>query len=481
LSRQEEKVPSAADLLWFPCLSWAACHAGLGSKFRSRLLATFTILYRLYPLECTKIVIFHKSRIGGSHTVGGAKKDRNDLINQVLLRPTVFKDEAPLSIEFVPARLPHRGDQLTFLAHLFRSLLEKPGTTGQRVLITGPVGTGKTVITQRFGLDIVRTAKERKIGLRYVHVNCRECKGSLFAVLRKVMNEFEEQFPKRGFSSEELLQAILRILDQKNLILILALDELEALIEVDSSALYTLTRVQEDRVTAPIRLSLICMLRELKYLEALDRSTVSTLQQNFIELKPYSSSELVAILKDRVSLAFKEGTVQDDTVEFAADVASANGDARYAIELLWRSGKYADSEESREVKPEHVRKAAAAVYPTLRDDHLASLSINEKLFLLALSRSLEENDQAYVNMGDLEKVYRVVCEEYNASARGHTQFWKYMRLLSATGLISSKLSGKGTKGRTTLIGLTSIPASAMKECIESALEVFANARRSRPA
>ncbi|MEM4251382.1 MAG: hypothetical protein QW828_06080 [Candidatus Bathyarchaeia archaeon] len=80
-------------------------------------------------------------------------------------------------------------------------------------MITGPVGTGKTVIAQRFGLDMVRAARERKIALRYIHVNCRECKGSLFAVLRKVMDRFEEKFPRRGFSSEELLQAIMRILD----------------------------------------------------------------------------------------------------------------------------------------------------------------------------------------------------------------------------------------------------------------------------
>jgi len=350
-------------------------------------------------------------------------------------------------------------------------------------LVTGPVGTGKTVIAQRFGLDIVKVAREKKIGLRYIHVNCRECKGSLFVVLRKVMNEFEEQFPRRGFSSEELLQAIMHILDAKNLTLILALDELEALIEADSSALYTLTRVQEDRVTAPIRLSLICILRNPKYLENLDRSTVSTLQQNFIELKPYLSSELVSILRDRVSLAFKEDSIQDDAIELVADVASSSGDSRYAIELLWRAGKYADSEESKEVKPEHVRKAAAAVYPTLRDEYFRSLSINEKLLLLALSRFLEENSLAYASMGEVESAYKVVCEEYGSSPKRHTQLWKYVRLLSATGLISTKVSSKGTKGRTTLIGLTSIPASTMKECIESALEAFASnaGRRYRQA
>lgn len=51
----------------------------------------------------------------------GATKARDNLIRQVLLRPTVFKDEAPLSLEYIPAKLPHREDKLTFLAHLFRS------------------------------------------------------------------------------------------------------------------------------------------------------------------------------------------------------------------------------------------------------------------------------------------------------------------------------------------------------------------------
>lgn len=392
------------------------------------------------------------------------------------MKPTVFKDEAPLSLEYVPTRLPHREDQIAFLAHLFRPLLEKPGSTSQRVLITGLVGTGKTVIAQRFGLGIVKAAKERKIAIRYVHVNCRACKGSLFAILRIVMGELGERFPKRGFSSKELLQEIIHVLDKKNLTLILTLDELEALFAADASAIYALTRIQEDRATAPARLSLICILRDPKYLEILDRSTISTLQQNFVKMEPYASRELSTILRDRVSLAFKEGAVQDDTIGLAADLASSSGDARYAIELLWRSGKYADSEESKEVTAEHVRKAAGAVNTTLRDEYLASLSIDEKLMMLALSRCLEESNLAYASMDELEKAYKLACEEYAYPAKKHTQFWKYLKLLSATGLISTKISAKD-KGRTTLIGLTSTPALAMKKYMESILESFTSARR----
>jgi len=394
-----------------------------------------------------------------------------ELVNEALSRPTVFKDEALLSIEYIPNKLPHREDELRFLVQLFRNILEKPGSMNQRALITGDVGTGKTVLAHRFGLDMVRIAKTRKINLHYIHVNCRECKGSSFMVLKKVISEFAPDFPQRGFSSEEFLDVLMDVLDDRNAYLILALDELESLIMTEgASPIYNFTRIQEDRINAPMRLSLICILRESKYLERLDRSTLGTLQRNLIELDGYLSSQIETILKDRIELALKEGAIYPDNVKFIAELASTSGDARYAIELLWRAGKYADAESSREITSEHIRKAAGSIHPAFREDNVTTLTLHEKMLLLAISRILDHSSTAYATMGEVEDVYKVVCEEYRKTPRAHTQLWKYMRDLSTTGMISTKISGKGVKGKTTLIGLTFTPASAMSKWLESILE-----------
>ena len=396
-----------------------------------------------------------------------------EIIKEAISRPTIFKNESPLSIEYIPTRLPHRESQLRFLAQLFRFILERPGSMNQRVLVTGSIGTGKTVMSQRFGLDVMKAAKSRKINLRYIHVNCRECRGSLFMILKRVITEFTPEFPQRGFSSEELIQILMDILDDKDAHVILALDELETLIRTEgSAALYNLTRIQENRLGAPMRLSLICILREPEYLKDLDASTLSTLQQNFIQLERYSSGQLEGILKDRIELAFKEGAVPQDTVKFICDLAAASGDARYAIELLWRAGKYVDAENVREMTAEHIRRAAGAVYPTLRGEYVQTLSLHEKFLLLAISRLLERTATAYISMGEAEKVYKIVCEEYRQLPRAHTQLWKYMGGLDASGIISTKKSGKGLRGKTTLIGLTLTPASAMTRWLESTLEVL---------
>lgn len=199
---------------------------------------------------------------------------------------SVFKDESKLDINYVPSRLPHRELQLNLLNQFFRFAIESPGKMTQRVLISGKIGTGKTVLSQHFGLNITKEARERGINLHYVHVNCRECKGSLFMILQRTILTFYPHFPRRGYSAEELLQMLVQVLDELNAYLILVIDELEALIRSEGSdPLYNLTRIQEDRIKAPQRLSLICVLREPEYLEMLDPSTRSTLQRNIFTIK----------------------------------------------------------------------------------------------------------------------------------------------------------------------------------------------------
>jgi len=402
--------------------------------------------------------------------VGALLQLSSDIVKETLARPTVFKDEAPLSLEYMPPKLPHREEQMRFLTQLFRFSLENPFSVSQRVLITGDVGTGKTVLTQRFGTDLIKAAKSRKINLQYVHVNCREAKGSLFMIMKRVLTQFEPEFPKRGFAPEELLHTLMDMLDDKNMHLILALDELEHLIRVEGQTpIYNLTRIQEERVGKPIRLSLICILRELEYLQQLDKSTLGTLQRNIVKLDKYSSPQLTSILKDRIDLAFKENTVADEAVQLAADIGGQSGDARYSIELLWRAGKYADSEGAKRISTDHVRKAAGSVYPMLRGEYIAALSPHEKYMILALARVLEESQEAYAAIGTVEREYKAVCEEYNDEPRKHTQIWKYARGLGAIGVIAASKSGEGVRGKTTLLGLQNIPASTMREQLEATL------------
>ncbi|MEM0487935.1 MAG: ORC1-type DNA replication protein [Candidatus Bathyarchaeia archaeon] len=384
---------------------------------------------------------------------------------------SVFKDETKLDISYVPARLIHRERELRLLEEFFNFIFKTPGKMTQRVIIAGAVGTGKTALAQRFGIDIMKKAEEHNLRFRYIHVNCREYRGSLFLILHHVVSAFHPNFPRRGFSSEEMLRILMQILDEQDVHVILTLDEFESLVERDGSeAVYKLTRLQETRLGMPQRISMIFIVRSLKPLESLDPSSRSTLQSNIICLDAYTQEQLVDILNDRVKLAFKPFTVMEETVNLIAELASSEGgNARLAIELLWRAGKYADAEGFNIVTPECARKAASSIYVLAKKSDLAYLGLHEKLFLLGVARLFKESDRAYATLSELERAYMIVCEEYGETPHSHTQLWKYLQNLAAQGILKAKVSSQGQRGRKTLISLLGIPAEELDKTITQLL------------
>jgi cell division control protein 6 len=385
---------------------------------------------------------------------------------------SVFKDETKLDITYIPNRLPHRDEELHLLKEFFSFMLQFPAKMAQRVIIAGDVGTGKTALSQRFGADITHEAGKLGVNLRYIHVNCREYRGSLFLILHQAVSVFHPTFPRRGYSAEELLRILIQILDEENVYVILALDEFESLVEREGSeAVYKLTRLQEIRPNKSQRLSLICILRNLNIIEQLDASTRSTLQSNIISLEKYSKSHLIDILNDRVALAFKPLTVPEDTISLIAELAfSEGGNARFGIELLWRAGKYADAENLGNVVPDCVRKAASSIVPAMRKSDLASLGYHEKLFLLGIARLFKESQKAQVSLTEAEQAYAIACEEFGAKPHSHTQLWKYLQTLSAVGIVEAKVSPNESHGRSTFIYLTRIPMSELEKELSALLE-----------
>ena len=385
---------------------------------------------------------------------------------------SVFKDETKLDINYVPRRLPHREKEHRLLMEFFSFLLKFPERMTQRVIITGEVGTGKTALSQRFGAETTLEANKRGVNFRYVHVNCREYRGKLFLILQYAVSVFRPNFPKRGYSAEEALETLMQILDEEKAYMVLALDEFDTLIEREGSeAVYKLTRLQEMRPGKPQRISLVAIIRDLKLTEKLDASARSTLQRNVIHLDIYSANQLKDILNERVAMAFERSTVPEDVVDLVATLAvSESGNARFAIELLWRAGKYADAEDLYSVVPECVRKAVSSIIPSVRRSELTSLGFHEKLFLLGAARVFKGSQRTYASLSEIEEGYAVVCEEFEEKPHSHTQLWKYLQLFSALGILKAEVAVAGTRGRSTRVSLPAVPAYELEKELSAALE-----------
>jgi len=194
---------------------------------------------------------------------------------------SVFIDEAILEIHHIPDKLFHRDTELQRLRSLFDNILTAPYEMSQKAVIIGNVGSGKTVLANAYGRELKEKAKRRRLKFHYIHINCRQRRGSLFMVLSQVVTRIKPDFPERGYSANELLDILRQILDEEETQILLVLDEVDALIENEGSdALYYLTRFHETTPDEPRRLNLLCISKDAGAFRKLDRSTLSSLQQN---------------------------------------------------------------------------------------------------------------------------------------------------------------------------------------------------------
>ena len=377
---------------------------------------------------------------------------------------SIFKDISKLSFDYVPEKLVHRDRQLTRLHTLFDPILES--NYSQSAFITGGVGTGKTASTKLFCKEMQDAAARKQVGFKYVLVNCRH-RSTDASVLLKVLQGFDPGFPDRGFSITEMLDSLRKHLEKRNLHLFIVLDEADVLLKKGTDLVYNFSRFGEEYMSGRQAVSMV-LISQKHVLDYMDPSSLSTFKRgNIIQFDRYTAEELNDILTQRRELACQPDTVPDEAVELMSDIASEWGDARFAIELLEKAGMLAEEEARAEVTAEDVRAAKAVTHSEIDASKLNELDQSRLLVLLASAQCLRKH--AYTQTGMVEKQYLSLCEAYEIEARGHTQFWKYLKDLDARGLIVSK-AVSGAEGTTTKISLPDIPVKELEQKLTQMIE-----------
>jgi cell division control protein 6 len=373
----------------------------------------------------------------------------------------VLVDRMFFSFDWTPPALVGRDEELGELASMFIGM-EGYGVSG-RAVITGPVGSGKTVMTRRFGEDLQRMLDgRRKIVL--AHVNCRN-HPTASQVLQEIARSLDSGHPERGFSSSEIIQSIRRNLKVHKTHLLLTLDEVDVLIRNDKGDLiYKLLRIDEGQDQQG-SLSMMLVSQDVSLIRLFEPAIISRLgESSMLTLGGYGERALTGIARQRYEEACKPGSVGDDTLSKIGRFAAETGDARLAIELLEAAIRRAEMEGRGDVLVEDVRPSTlrgASVEPNQVDN----LGKHQKLVLLGICRRLKRTDE--ISSGDAQKLYNLVCEENGAKPRSYTTFWKHLKELEALGLIESRTANATVgRGRTQHITMTNTAPAALESRIE---------------
>jgi len=86
-----------------------------------------------------------------------------------------------------------------------------------------------------------------------------------------------------------------------------------------------------------------------------------------------------------------------------------------------------------------------------------------------LIRTLRAKGTSFVRIGEVEEEYRYICQLYNIKPRKHTQIYEYVNNLKHMNIINAKLSGKGLRGRTTLLSIVA-PLDALEKRVDELID-----------
>jgi len=345
----------------------------------------------------------------------------------------LFRDRRKLSPRYIPDRLPHRERQIEELLMFFPDVESDVTTVVQLV---GVAGSGKTSTA----VNVARILEKK--GLRYAYVNMKTAQ-SKFLVYKSLVDCIEPDLIKsRSISPEEVLRKFLKELRKRKLRVFVIFDEIEYYIRSsrDTSIIYDFTRLNEVFMGQDPRvLGVVLISRELRWRDYLDPAERSSLGNLVLNFPPYKREEVEDILYYRIEEAFHRGAVTDEVVDYVAEVtvSDANGDIRYALDILLYAGILAENEGAEKVTVEHVRKVLSQLNPYITTEELLLLSDKEKLILLALAYQLRKSGEPYTSFTELYDEYKDVCEVY-----GHgyniRSFENHLQSLIDKGIIELK-------------------------------------------
>ena len=378
---------------------------------------------------------------------------------------SVFNQANSLDMSYVPDKVYCRNDAISNLIYNFRRILEEEEQPSINCLILGKGGVGKTCTARYFGRNFKTIALEKDVDVFIEYYNCINFR-SKSKIIRELLAKYTHG-SGRGFSDDEALKLILKQLIREKGYMLLIIDEVHLL---RPDEILAFLDIAETYGHQNAKLSIILISRNKDWMTIETERILSRLNEK-IRLKPYNYEESKQILEYRSELAFKEYVVDDDILNMISQIVTDHENMRHGIEILRKSGLYADRENIDRVNADIIRAASNEVYPTFRGEIVDQLNDQELLALFGIARSLINKDEPFTLVDDAFEEYQVVSETYSIEPHVKMSFRKYIRTLNQLKIIASKTVRieEAERGRHLEITLLDIPALKLEEFL---IEIF---------
>jgi len=370
----------------------------------------------------------------------------DDVFDKFVNGAKIFSNRDVLRHDYLPDKLPHREEQIRLLGSTVAPVLKEDRCSN--VFIYGKTGTGKTAVTKYVMSHLESRAKQIGTRVKFSYVNCRMT-DSAYRVFASLCQSVGVSVPFTGLAVGEVFDRFRNGLEATKVVLIVALDEVDALIkDRGDGLLYELTRINETLQHSKV--SIIGISNDLRLKEFLDPRVFSSLSEEEMVFRPYDAGELRRILQERSALSFKEGALSEAALSVCSALAAAeHGDARRALDLLRVAGEVAERVGATVVTEEHVREAEKRIEHNRVLEAINNLTLHSKLVLLSVYRLGKPN----ATTGEIYDVYNELCGELGAGLLTQRRLGTLVSELDAMGLLNARIVNMGRYGRTKKIRL----------------------------
>jgi len=382
----------------------------------------------------------------------------DDVFNHFLKGSQIFKNREVLRHDYVPENLPHREEHIRHLGEILAPALK--ASICSNVLVYGKAGTGKTAVMKFVLNRLSQKAIELNVPVRICFINCR-ITGTEYRIFSNLCSSIGSRVPFTGLAVSEVFERFRNSLDLKSCLLIVALDEIDAIVKNrGDTILYELTRINSSLKNSKV--TILGISNDLKFKELLDPRVLSSLSEEEIVFRPYNADEIQDILEERARIAFQNNVLSEGALKLCAALAAAeHGDARRALDLLRVAGELAERGGDSYISDEHVRQAQKRIEHDRILETIKSLPTHSKIVLLSIYL-LHKNNINRTMTGDIYNLYCELCREFALSPLTQRRISGLINELDVMGILNSRIISLGRYGRTkkTCLG---VPLGAVKE------------------
>ncbi|EZQ11001.1 Cdc6/Cdc18 family protein [Candidatus Acidianus copahuensis] len=344
---------------------------------------------------------------------------------EVIKDPKVFID--PISVF---TEIPYREEIIRETAIAIRYFVKNDVRFSN--LFLGLTGTGKTFVV-KYILNEIEEVKKEDIDysrVRQAYINCREVGGTPQAVLSVLAEKLTNDIvPRHGINLGEYIEKIKGVMREDKALVYL--DEVDTLVKRREGdiVLYQLLR-------ADTKISLIMISNDINVRDYMEPRVLSSLGPSVI-FKPYDAEQLKEILSIYAEYGLYRGTYNDEILSYIAAIsAKEHGDARKAVNLLFRAAQLASGEGL--VRKDHVDRAIVEYEQERLVEAIKSLPFHYKL---ALRAAVESDDVVTAH-----KIYVDLCNKMKQRPLSYRRFSDILSELDMFGIIKIKILNKGRAG-----------------------------------